>query len=382
MSWRRVSTVALWYSLTITTGICSPEILAALMKPAPSGLGLSVSAAGLLLTVEMFANGTLGLAARLFDRVSSRTLVVTGFGAALLADVATTGATGLGSLIALRIVAGAGLGLVVVAASRVVAAAADPDRLSSLLLVASTILNGAVLIGLGNSSPSVHTVFGVLAGLAALGLATTALPGGPYADVRAAEAPGSKDVPAAAAFLPGLLLIGATGLLNIADGGLYALTSVVGEHAGVGEVMLGYILTGAMVAGVFAAVAAGWLRSPVSRSYGLIGSILAKGCVAFFLVRMTGAVGFGAMAILYSITYFYATPLLLGASAHLDRRGRLVAQVSGAVQVGTALGPAWATGLDEFSGTRAVAAICAAVLVASALLCLMPLRLVRQRAAV
>jgi hypothetical protein len=141
--------------------------------------------------------------------------------------------------------------------------------------------------------------------------------------------------------------------------------------------MLGYILTGAMVSGVAAAIAAGWLRSPVSRSYGLTAGILAKACVAFALVRMTGVVGFGAMATLYSITYFYAAPLLLGASAHLDRGGRLAAQVSGATQVGVAFGPAWAAALAEVSGTHAVAAVCTTALVMSALLCLVPLRILR-----
>jgi hypothetical protein len=66
--------------------------------------------------------------------------------------------------------------------------------------------------------------------------------------------------------------------------------------------------------------------------------ILMKAVVALALVRMTGGIGSGAMAILYSITYFFAAPLLLGASAHLDRGGRLVSQVSGAVQIGAALG--------------------------------------------
>jgi MFS family permease len=374
---RNIAMVALWYALTTTTGIVSPEILAAFMKTAPRGPALSVSSAGLLLTAEMIANGVLGLAARIFERFSSRTLVVTGFSASLLANIATAGATGLGPLIALRVVAGAGLGLVVIAASRFVAASEDPDRLSSLLMVASTILNGAVLIAFGNSSPSVTAVFGALAALAVLGLLTTTFSAGPYAHATAVRTAGSADASAPPTVLPVLFLITATGLLNTADAGLYTLTSVVGEHVGVGEEMLGYILTGAMVAGIAAAIAAGWLRSPASRSYGLTASILVKACVAFALVRMTGVVGFGAMATLYSITYFYAAPLLLGASAHLDRGGRLAAQVSGATQVGAALGPAWAATLDELSGTRAVAAVCTAALVMSALLCLMPLRIVR-----
>ena len=141
--------------------------------------------------------------------------------------------------------------------------------------------------------------------------------------------------------------------------------------------MLGYILTGAMAAGIAGAIAAGWLHSPMSRSFGLTASILLKACVAFALVRMTGVGGFGAMAVLYSITYFFASPLLLGASAHLDRGGGLAAQVSGAIQIGGALGPAWAAIMDEMSGTRAVAAVCTTALVMSALLCWRPLRVVR-----
>jgi predicted MFS family arabinose efflux permease len=372
-----IAVVSLWYALTTTTGIVSPEILAAFMKTAPHGAGLSVSSAGLLLTVELIANGVLGLAARSFERFSSRALVATGFIASLLANIATAGATGLGPLIALRVVAGAGLGLVMIAASRFVAASEDPDRLSSVLMVASTILNGAVLIAFGNLSPSVTTVFGVLAALAALGLATTTFPTGPYAHATAVRTAGFADPSARPAVRAVLFLIIATGLLNTADAGLYTLTSVVGDRVGVGEEMLGYILTGAMVAGIVAAIAAGRLRNPASRSYGLTASILVKACVAFALVRMTGVVGFGTMAMLYSITYFYAAPLLLGASAHLDRGGQLAAQVAGATQVGVALGPAWAAILDEVSGTRAVAAVCTMALVMSALLCLMPLRAVR-----
>jgi hypothetical protein len=376
-SWRNMAVVALWYALTTTTAIVSPEILAAFMKTAPRGPGLSVSNAGLLLTAEMIANGVLGLAAVFFERFSSRALVITGFIACLLANMGTAGVAGLGPLIALRVVAGGGLGLVVIAASRFVAASEDPDRLSSLLMVASTILNGAVLIAFGNASLSVTAVFGSLAALAALGLVTTTFSTGPYAHATAVRTAASADTLARPAVLPVLFLVAATGLFNTADAGLYTLTSVVAEHVGVGEDMLGYILTGAMVAGVAAAIAAGCLRSPASRSYGLTASILVKGCVAFALVRMTGVVGFGAMATLYSITYFFAAPLLLGASAHLDRGGRLAAQISGATQVGAALGPAWAGTLDELSGTRAVAAVCATALVMSALLCLMPLRIVR-----
>jgi predicted MFS family arabinose efflux permease len=377
---RGIAVVALWYALTTTTGIVSPEILAAFMKTAPRGSGLSVSSAGLLLTAEMIANGGLGLAAGLFERFSSRALVVTGFSATFLANLATAGATGLGVLIALRVVAGAGLGLVVIAASRFVAASEDPDRLSSVLMVASTILSGAVLIAFGNLSPSVTAVFGTLAALAALGLITTNFAAGQYAHnahATAVQAAGSANSTAQPTLLPVLFLITATGLLNTADAGLYTLTSVVGERVGVGEEMLGYILTGAMVAGIAAAIAAGWLRSPASRSFGLTASILVKACVAFALVRMTSVVGFGGMATLYSITYFYAAPLLLGASAHLDRGGRLAAQVSGAIQVGAALGPAWAGILDELSGTRAVATVCTTALVMSAFLCVMPLRIVR-----
>src|ERR1700744_1470972 len=106
--------------------------------------------------------------------------------------------------------------------------------------------------------------------------------------------------------------------------------------------------------------------------------MLVKACVSFTLVRVTSAADFGAMATLSSFTLFYAMPLLLGASAHLDRRGRLVAQVSGALQIGGARGPAWAGGLGEFSGMGAVASVCAALLVVSACLCLMPLRIVRN----
>ena len=376
-NWRRVAPVALWYSLTLATGICSPEILAALIKPAPGGLGLSISTAGVLLTVEMIANGAFGLAARLFDRHSSRTLIFAGFLATFLADVATAGVSGLAPLIALRVVAGAGLGVVTIAVSRFVAASENPDRLSSLLLVTSTLLSGAVLVAFGNSSPSAIAVFLTLAGLAVLGLATTPLAAGGYAKA-VVETPGSGTAPGAPALLPGLFLIAAAGLLNTADSGLYALTSVIGEHAGVGEKMLGYILTAAMVAGVIAAVAAGRLRSAASRSKGLVGSILVKACVSFTIVRVAGAGGFGAMAILSSFTLFYAMPLLLGASAHLDRRGRLVAQVSGALQIGGALGPAWAGGLAEVAGMRAEAMVCAALLVVSALLCLMPFRIVRD----
>jgi predicted MFS family arabinose efflux permease len=376
-NWRGVAAVALCYSLASTTGICSPEILAALMKPAPHGLGLSISDAGMLLTVEMIANGSFSLAARLFGRYSSRTLVFTGFLATVCADIATTGVTGLAPLIALRVVAGAGLGVVTIAVSRFIASSENPDRLSSILLVTSTILSGAVLVAFGNSSPSVTAVFAALAGLAALGLATTAFSVGTYAEVTVVETRRPAAAAAALAVFPPLLLIAAAGLLNTADSGLYALTSVVGEHAGVGEEMLGYILTGAMVAGVVAAVAAGRLRNAASRSHGLIGSILAKACIAFALVRMTSASGFGAMATLYSFTQFFAFPLLLGASAHLDRRGRLAAQVSGAIQFGGALGPAWASSLDELSGLRAVATVCAAILVISAFLCLTPLRIVR-----
>ena len=123
---------------------------------------------------------------------------------------------------------------------------------------------------------------------------------------------------------------------------------------------------------------AGWLRTATHRSQALIGSILLKACVGLALVRMTNVGGFGTMATLSSFTEFLAVPLLLGASAHIDPRGRVAAQVYGAIQIGGALGPAWAGSLDEFSGARAVAFVCAALLVASAALCLSPLRVVRQ----
>ena len=186
-----------------------------------------MSSAGLLLTVEMIANGVLGLAARLFERFSSRSLVVTGFTASLLANLGTAGASGLGPLMALRVVAGAGLGLVVIAATRFIAASKDPDRLSSFLTVVSTILSGAVLIAFGNSSPSVAAVFGTFAALSALGLLTTILPAGPYAHA-AIETAGSTDDKVPLTVSPMLFLIAATGLLNTADAGLYTLTSVVG----------------------------------------------------------------------------------------------------------------------------------------------------------
>ena len=375
--WRVVAVVALWYSLASVTGICSPEILSALIKPAPHGLGLSIAGAGLLLTVEMIANGSFSLAARLFDRCSSRTLLVSGFLATFAADIATTEAKGFGVLVALRAVAGAGLGVATVAVSRFIASSENPDRFSSVLLVISTTLSGSVLVVFGNSSPPVAAIFGILAGLVALGLGTAVLSAGAHVRNTVAENAGQADATRWVAVFPSLLLIAASGLLNTADNGLYALTSVVGEHAGVGEELLGYILTGAMVAGVVAALSAGWLRSSTSRSRGLLASMVTKACVALALVRVTNASGFGAMVTISSFMQFLAIPLLLGGSAHIDRRGRVAAQVYGAIQIGGALGPAWASGLDELLGLRTVATVCAVLFVISACLCLAPLRLVR-----
>jgi hypothetical protein len=169
-----------------------------------------------------------GLTAGLFERFSSRGLVVTGFIASLLANIATAGATGLGPLIALRVVAGAGLGLVVIAASRFVAASEDPDRLSSLLMVASTILNGAVLIAFGNSSPSVSRRVRDARRSRGSWARDDNLLRGPIRTRDGGPDAGSADASARPAVLPVLFLITATGLLNTADAGLYTLTSVVG----------------------------------------------------------------------------------------------------------------------------------------------------------
>jgi len=312
----------------------SPFVIGGLIE----GASMTPERAGLILTAELIAMGVGAFCVAPLVSVTRRhRLAIVG---ALLMVVANAAAMntlvgGVSVLLIVRIIAGAGAGLLLAAANAAIAASASPPRLYGVAFMVgwgvAALLGPVMAFAVGRFS--YVGVYGVWMGLA---LACLPLLGG----LGARMPPGTSQthVPDRA-FLVAAVHIAGVVLVGLSMMAYFAFVERLAQRVGFTLEDVGILFAALSISGALGAGLAGLLGARIGLVAPLLGGTILH-AFAIILAVETGSrwlfVG-GAMA--EGFTYMYILAYQLAVAATLDVNGRWAAATSGAMIGSTGLGP-------------------------------------------
>ncbi|NUP47745.1 MAG: MFS transporter [Catenulispora sp.] len=342
-------------------GNVGSNVMPVVLPGIASRFHLSDTSSGIVATVQLLATALAALAAAPWASRPGRIrfarlgllLAAAGLITACIAPNFTT-------LILSNLIAGAGLGVVYAAGMAAIAATEDTDRASAVAVVGATILIALLIIALpmANDSWGGAAAFALLAALCLPALwCVRAMP-----DAAERTTEQHSTAPPPMLFVLALVLLGAT------EQGAWSYSEVLGEnHAGLSADTVSVVLSVVSVASLAGVGLSAW----AVRRFGRLPTVavfFAVEAMAKLTVASTASGnGFITAVTVWQICYMALLVQVLAVAASADRSGRWVAAASGAVAVGTGLGPApagWildSIGAPAFGLVLAVATLLAAI---------------------
>lgn len=306
------------------------------------GLGTTARQAGVLGSVEIGAMAAVSIA--LAPRMATLSRRSLGLGAGMglaLAGFVSAFATRYGMLLLLRGLTGVCAGGLLAAANAAIAAAPDPDRFYarvSLVAVPAYVLVLS-LLPLVIEWRAYAGAYIALAAITACGVPLLA--GLPKAPMPAsARDPGEANVHTGARPALTYPVLAAGLVLSISQAAIWAFSERIGLHAGLSPKAIGVVLGLTGVGTLAGAGIASWLGTRRGRTIPLNAGIALSAAGCWWIAYATREGAFVAAQLTFALAYAFATPLLLGTGAALDRQGRVVTALGGVMLVGAAAGPA------------------------------------------
>ncbi len=359
----------------LAVGFAAQGSLPILIGAVIEGLDVAEAGAGLLASAEI---GTIALASLLLapriHRVPRRRLALFGSLVAVMGHLLAVFSTSFDALIFARVIAGLGEGVVLAVANATLAGSANPERLTALLALIGGAGGGALLAVLSR----VVEAFGYRGGFGVLlAIGVICLP-------LMLFLPSSRDTARVAhegrAAHPILGIATLAAFLALALGGsaMWAFVERIGLNAGLSRETTGMVLAATMVLGLSGAIVAGWLGTRFGRALPLGVGLIALALATGGLGSVKGFAAYVALMQLWTFSFLFVTPYLMGTAAELDKEGRWAAATIGFWSVGNALGPASAGSLIAVASYAALGWLAAgSALVALALV--VPVALVIRR---
>lgn len=337
-----------------------------------AGLSLSESQAGVVASSEFLVLSITAIAiAPLLPRLPTRAVCLAAVAATIAASLASLAATTMTQLIATRVVAGVGEGLLYAASLSVVAAkAGNPDRIYGIFQIIWAVSNFA-FFAVGGELTARFAHRGILGLIAAVIVVLAPLllflPKEPLATAKTSETTETTSAP-----LLGAAVLLSTFLYLTVSAAVYAFSAPMGERAGLDTAQVGYALTAASIVGLAGAGLATLVNVRWGRSIPIAAFIVGFIALALALCLSSNPTVF-VVALIGTVVFFYfSVPYLFGLAAALDRSGRWAAAAGSAYLLGFAAGPMLAgsvigafgyTGLGIVSTAFALAAWALAALV-------------------
>ncbi len=342
--------------LIVSTGLfVVPFTVVALLH----GGGFDEQSAGFLVSLEALAASitTLGLSAWSRPR-SRRRFAVWGAVLLILGNAVTWAVMGSSSielLIAGRLVAGIGAGIVTAEVSAVVARSLDRERMISMLSIAA-VLNGSLWIYLIPHAPELVGVgapYAAMLSSAALGLLLlTRLPSPVFRSRRRLTTQIASNVEGrlGAVVLPGVFLT------QLGQGAFWTFVAIYGANAGLAEEDIGGLLsvmTLLLLVGVVGTAAMGTRLGRFLPLF-VLTTINVVSIVA--ITYSNDSTVYVVANVVQAVTNLSSLVYQLGLAAAIDRSGRLFAAANGLVGLGNGLGAAVAGSIAVQFGAAEVGA--------------------------
>ncbi len=347
---------AIGSQLIVSTGLfVVPFTVLALLH----GGGFDEQSAGFLVSVEALAASitTIGLSAWSLPRSRRRFAL---FGAALLilgnaVAWAVMSGSHLELLIAARLLAGIGAGIVTAEVSAVVARCLDRERMISMLSIAA-VLNGSLWIYLiphapevvGDGAPYAAMLIGGVLGLVLL----TRLPSPAFRAPRqqAAQLASSIDGRLGAVVLPGVLFT------QLGQGAFWTFVAIYGANAGLAEQDIGGLLSVMTLLLLVGVVGTAALGTRLGRFLPLF-VLTTINVISIVAITYSNDPTLYVIAnVVQAITNLSSLVYQLGLAAAIDRSGRVFAAANGLVGLGNGLGAAVAGSIAVQFGAAEVGA--------------------------
>jgi len=271
--------------------------------------------------------GALFLAAPRVARLSARSIAM----AASCLVVAAQGGSAFTALypllLALRLAAGFGFGLMNCAVNLAAGRTGQPTRAISAGIALQTLLFAAVNIGLPaiGATAGIDGMFLGLALLsAALGLGALLLPA-----ERGAAPAAAADATAAPIDAQGLMTLTAMALFTFGSMAIWPFMERTAHAIGMSAVEFGHYQSFATLMSAVGSFALMLLAPRLRRSFALATSLLVCGAASALLTTTSHAPMLGLALVLYNVSWFITYALLVGLAFAVDPTGRLAVTASG-----------------------------------------------------
>ncbi len=314
--------------------------------------GLSARTAGFLLSLELAASAltTLFLSAWARNH-SARHWALAGGLLAMVATAFTLISPALSALLASRLLAGIGAGVVGAEAISVLSRGIDRERLIALLTIVS-IIDAAFWLAvlpymvnrLGYRAPYI-----CLLSICVVG--TYLLRRLPSPSTRTAVTrPASRTAFARA----GVLAVAAVFLTQLGQGAFWSMEETYGRYAGFNHHAIGMILSAATLLLLLGAVAAAWAGNRFGRFTSLFVLVALNALSILFVSTIPLHWVYVTANVLQSVTNLSSVIYQLALAASLDRLGRAIAVSTALVTLGNGIGPGLAAILSAAYGASSV----------------------------
>ena len=347
---------AIGSQLVVSTGLfVVPFTVVALLH----GGGFDEQTAGFLVSLEALAASitTIGLSAWSRPR-SRRRFALCGAICLILGNAlawAVMGSAQSEVLIAARLMAGIGAGVVTAEVSAVVARSLDRERMISMLSIAA-VLNGSLWIYLiphapevvGVGAPYMAMLIGASAGL----LLLARLPSPVFRSPRllVSEVDSNVDSRLGAMVLPGVFLT------QLGQGAFWTFVAIYGTNAGLAEQDIGGVLSVMTLLLLVGVVATAAMGTRLGRFMPLFGLTVINVVSIVAITYSNDSTIYVVANVVQAITNLSSLVYQLGLAAAIDRSGRLFAAANGLVGLGNGLGAAVAGSIAVQFGVAEVGA--------------------------
>lgn len=319
---------------TWVLALMAANLVPVLITSLVSELGLTIGQAGTVATAMSLGSvlAMLGTA-RFIDRwdrpATARCgllLIFAGFGAGAAVLHPTVVIAGI-------VAGGVGSGIVVAAGNAAAASTADPDRTSTVVLVANRFAAAALLAIAPLFQGDLRMLLAMIAAVGLVGVVTAGgLPNLPAGFAGAASATRRNAT-------AGVVLAATMGTWSMTEEMVYSMTGALAKAAHLSPGAGGLLLSASVVGGFFGAMASPLLLRLFGRAWSLAAVVAVSTLAKVLMITVASAAVHGAALIAWGFLYGTVLTLVTGLAARMDVSGRIAVLVSTVYLFGLALGP-------------------------------------------
>ena len=318
------------------------------MQTLVSTLAISESAAGYLISIEFVGAGLASiLVGAQVDRLSKRSVALTGCLLAVTANVASMFIDHYGILLAIRLLAGIGTGSAVVGGAAAVAKYREPERMYGVVNVLLAISFSASVVIVSNVLGvfGKQGVFGFVAiAYAAMTPLIFLLP----TDINLSEEKQERHKLPAVGLGVTFVLGYVIAMIGQNAGWVFAV--VIGESSGFNVEQIGKIIGISAISGVVGAMLSASIGTRFGRAIPATVGVSTLGLTWSTMCLVPSSTMFPVLIIVNSISFYFCVSFLVGVAANLDEWGRWASVTAGSTLFGSIMGPAVGGILVQYGG--------------------------------